>query len=392
MATVDRKSLPPVDPNSLEPSQEEKLRGYADIAKRSWHGLIDTIEQMHGAIASKPYDILVQLPVIGEPVALIRAGQEGATRLVYTLVRAGGSAALALTELAKPTIPGEKSEQHVRAALNGVFGDHLAKADNPLASTMQLVSLPGRNAGAPAQGEKLCLFVHGLALDESCWKVEADGVDFGEGLAERFGYVPLYLRYNSGLSLEANGNDFAALLDILVAEWQPKELLLIGHSMGGLLIRIALDLAHRTSQPWPERVRTAICLGSPQTGAPLERAGHVVTSILDAFDVTAPLGTLGNLRSQGIQDLRHGLGQLLDTNASPADLPHVAYRFLGGNLAGHPNHPFGHVIGDGLVPINSSTLPMAQGNVATRMIGNLNHMQLLRNEEVFEQISSWLQP
>ena len=61
--------------------------------------------------------------------------------------------------------------------------------------------------------------------------------DHGETVAATLGYTPLYLRYNSGLHISINGREFARQLEALLAAWpRPVErLVLLGHSMGGLL-------------------------------------------------------------------------------------------------------------------------------------------------------------
>src|SRR5208282_3568035 len=86
---------------------------------------------------------------------------------------------------------------------------------------------------------KLAVFAHGLAETEDSWQRGGDCVPYGQQLRAEFGFTPVYLRYNSGRHVSDNGKDLAGLLDALVAAWPVSvdELLLAGHSMGGLVIR-----------------------------------------------------------------------------------------------------------------------------------------------------------
>ena len=82
------------------------------------------------------------------------------------------------------------------------------------------------------------------------------------------GYTPLYLRYNTGLTVADNGQQLARQLQKLLAVYpQPvDELVLIGHSMGGLVARSACQQASAENLPWLNLTRMVICLGSPHQG------------------------------------------------------------------------------------------------------------------------------
>ena len=118
----------------------------------------------------------------------------------------------------------------------------------------------------------------------------------------------LYLRYNTGLPIEANARQFAALLgELLQAAPQLGELVLVGHGMGGLLARRALAIATETALEWAARTSMLICLGSPNQGAALAKLGAVASAALMATDVTRPLGRIADARSQGVKDPRKGM-------------------------------------------------------------------------------------
>ena len=136
----------------------------------------------------------------------------------------------------------------------------------------------------------------------------ADSEPDGLRLQAESGYTPVYLRTTPGGMCPENGHHLAGLLDDLVATWpeQVDELLLLGHSMGGLVIRSACHYG-REFAAWVDRVRHVFYLGTPHLGAPLARARRVrgLGSLRKAAE-TRPFVTLVNGSSPGIKDLRHG--------------------------------------------------------------------------------------
>src|SRR5213075_2020262 len=89
--------------------------------------------------------------------------------------------------------------------------------------------------GFPDATGKVLVLVHGLCMSDRQWLRR--GHDHGAALARDLGYTPVYLHYNSGRHVSENGRELAQLLDQLVSAWpvQIDELVLIGHSMGGLV-------------------------------------------------------------------------------------------------------------------------------------------------------------
>jgi hypothetical protein len=133
-----------------------------------------------------------------------------------------------------------------------------------------------------------------------------------------------------------------------------------------------------------------ICLGSPHRGAPLEKIGHQITKTLHRSPLTAPLGKIAAARSAGIKNLRYGLHRIARPGHDSPAVPGVALRFIGANLAKDPDHPLGHLLGDGLVTLHSATAPKLSGDVATVRLGGLHHMALLNEPRVYQQIRQWL--
>ena len=161
------------------------------------------------------------------------------------------------------------------------------------------------------------LLLHGLCMNDLQW--HRDGHDHGEALARDLGYTPVYLHYNSGLSVSTNGRILAQCMEHLYDAWPVpvQRLVMVGHSMGGLVARSAVQAAERSALAWPERLGDLVFLGTPHHGAPLERAGHWVDLVLGATPYAAPFARLGRVRSAGITDLRHG--NVLDADWAGAD-------------------------------------------------------------------------
>jgi pimeloyl-ACP methyl ester carboxylesterase len=380
--------------------------GVSSAARTAIQETAKRVEEMHGAIADQSFAVLAHIPLLSGPAQLVRLAHDSIARGVYAAVHHGTGVALeaaALIERQQAQASAEAAPGRlasgVRSALNSAFGDHLAASDNTLAIPMA-IHVDGRPvaldaaalaAAFPAAGERIGLFIHGLGCDEYTWECAqpaADGeCDFGRQLQADFAITPLYLRYNTGLPIERNGELLAALLEDLHAAWPQADstIVIIGHSMGGLVALAAIDQAVTAAMRWPAATRMLVCLGSPHLGSPLERLGHLAHSLMNQTAVTAPLGKIAGVRSQGIKDLRHGPGA-----PAMAHAPAIAYRFLGASLAGDADHPLAEWLGDGLVPLASATSHAIEGDVETATVGNLGHMALVTDTRVYGRIRDWL--
>ena len=294
------------------PPSSADLRGAVRLATDATAGLTDLVEAMHERIA--------RLPGLGGAAAPDGRAR-GISGLVYKTVRgvtrvAGGSID-ALLGLLAPALgdddPGPQREAVV-AALNGVLGDYLAASSNPLATPMAfrrdgrplVLESAALAARVPAAAGRLLVLLHGLCMSDLQW--QRGGHDHGAALARDLGFTPVYLHYNSGLHISINGRMLALQMEQLVAQWpRPVErLVIVAHSMGGLLARSALHHAAQAGQRGPQRLDDLVFLGTPHHGAPLERAGNWIDLVLGATPYAAPFARLGKVRSAGITDLRHG--------------------------------------------------------------------------------------
>ena len=293
------------------PSLLSDVRGASRLAIDLTLLVAELVETMHHNIA-RPTGIVGSAtlqPTIGITGFAYRSVR-GITRLV------GGSIDAALSPL-RPLLAREArwpGRDAFIAALNGVLGDHLFASNNPLAIPMQ-ICVDGRSleltpaqisASVPRPCECVVVMVHGLCMNDLQWNRESH--DHGRCLARDLGATALYLRYNSGRHVSTNGAELASLLEQLVAQWPIplREVVLVGHSMGGLLIRSACAIAQTKRFLWRRNLRALVMLGTPHHGASLERGGHGVDLLLAASPYTAAFTRLSRLRSAGITDMRHG--------------------------------------------------------------------------------------
>jgi hypothetical protein len=305
----------------------------------------------------------------------------------------------------------------VVAALNGVLGDYLAETDNPLAIPMQVrsdgrpveLSREGVAAAYPQAGRKIVVLMHGLCMNDLQWMRSTHC--HGAELARTLGYTPVYLHYNTGLHISLNGRALTAMLEALVAAWPAplEELAVVAHSMGGLVARSAHHYGTLAGDAWPSRLRKLVFLGTPHHGATLERAGHWLHRVAEKTPFSAPFARLGNIRSAGITDLRHG--SLLDDDwegrdrfahghdtRRPVPLPEGVRCFAVAATRGTSARDLrSRLLGDGLVPLPSAlghhedpqfdlAFPEAHRWVAY----GTGHFDLLDRPAVYERIRGWL--
>ena len=314
----------------------------------------------------------------------------------------------------RSTWPGRET---LLAALNGVLGDYMAASNNPLAVTMHLrrggIALPMEReplaAAIPQAGGKLLVLLHGLCMNDLQWKRK--GHDHGAALARDLAYTPVYLHYNTGLHVSTNGRAFAERLETLVQHWPVPltELVLIGHSMGGLVARSACHYGALANHEWRRRVDKAVFLGTPHHGAPLERGGNWVDILLSSNGYSAPLARLGKIRSAGITDLR--FGNLVDEDWNQRDrfvrsgdrriavpLPEgVACYAIAASTSKAARDLSERLIGDGIVPLASALGRHANPRLALSfdesrqwVAYGTNHFDLLSRKNVYAHIKGWL--
>jgi pimeloyl-ACP methyl ester carboxylesterase len=384
------------------------------------------VRDVHRAVSGRVFGIL---GLIGTPT---RVGHDAISTAVYRSVHyaigalpRGGGAALA--QLAPPdaaSLAESTGGSLGLGALNGALGDNLAQSHNDLA-----IDLTVRHRGldltpdrasierhVPAATGKLAVFLHGLCETDAAWHLlplsgrEAGRRSYGSRLRDERGYTPLYVRYNTGLHVSDNGSRLSDVLEELVAAWPTEvdEIVLVGHSMGGLVARSACAYGEAADHVWTDRVRHVFCLGSPHLGAPLEKAANLAGWALGRLPETQPFAQLVNARSAGIKDLRFGSCVEEDWRDCDPDefltdrcrevpfLASASYYFVGATVTRKADSPLGRLVGDLLVQF-----PSASGRSRRRRIpfeldnglhlGGVNHIQLLNHPAVYQQIEAWMQ-
>jgi pimeloyl-ACP methyl ester carboxylesterase len=404
------------------PAPTADLRGIARLT-------IDGIAGVVGLVEAMQYNVVSLPAMLARPK---RRPATGVTRLVYQSIHGAvefvGHALDGLLARLEPLLlarleplVGDRStwpgREALLAALNGVLGDYLQASSNPLAISMRLrrggAALPGErqplSAAIPQAGGKLLVLLHGLCMNDLQWKRK--GHDHGAALARDLAYTPVYLHYNSGLHVSTNGRALADLLETLVRIWPVPltELVLIGHSMGGLVARSACHYGALAGHGWLRRVDKLAFLGTPHHGAPLERGGNWVDMLLSSSPYSAPLARLGKIRSAGITDLR--FGNLVDEDWNkrgrfapsgdlriPVPLPRgVACYTIAATTGKTAGDLSDSLIGDGIVPLASalghhpdSRLALAFDESRQWVAYGVNHLDLLSQAKVYAQIRQWL--
>ncbi|WP_445116882.1 PGAP1-like alpha/beta domain-containing protein [Acinetobacter sp. WZC-1] len=297
--------------------------------------------------------------------------------------------------------------------LNGLLGDYLLSTHNPLALPAALYD----HYGSLQQGDlagRVVIFVHGLCMNHLDWSHRHHGGIGEKLLAQRDNNTMLYLHYNTGRRISANGHTFANILEDLVKH-NPRitSIDLIGHSMGGLVCRSALFYGKQNIYQWFHMTENLVCLGSPHHGAVLERLGFALQDKIGRFPIIKLISHIMNIRSNGILDLRYGsvrdddwehntarIGQL-DDNRKPAPLPsHINTYLVAGTLEfeNRQNRPL-EIMGDYLVSVKSALgehpnpryqLKLPESHKA--VFHGLNHLDIQYHASVAEQIVKWFYP
>ena len=399
------------------------LRGASRLAIDATLGLTDLVENLHRniSLAPAPLGQVSQRPTTGI-TGLVYRSIRGVTRLVGGSLDAllGQVGSLLGTPAGAAAQPAAPERETLLAALNGVLGDHLCATSNPLAITMNLrheghpltLDSTALAQSVPRARPHVLLMLHGLCMHPGQWV--RNGHDYGAALSTDIDATLLHLHYNTGLHVSDNGLQLADRLEKLQQAWPVplQEIVVVAHSMGGLVVRSALWQARQRGDRWTRLVKRIFFLGTPHHGAPLERGGHWLDQLLGASPYTAAFSRLGKLRSAGITDLRHG--SLLTEDWAGADrfahgrdtrrpvpLPDgvACYTVAGvlGPAGGGGADVRQRLLGDGLVPLASA---LGRHRQARRTLDfgpdrqwvgqGLGHLDLMGHADVLARLRAWL--
>ncbi|MEP7330256.1 MAG: alpha/beta fold hydrolase, partial [Betaproteobacteria bacterium] len=285
-----------------------------------------------------------------------------------------------------------------------VVGDYLDRGGNGLAIPMALVQ-DGQplalNAYAlctaqPVLTRKLVVLVHGWCCNEDVWHFAPTNATYATKLQQDAGFTPFAVRYNTGMPIAENGAAFDQHMTALVAAYPSAidSIVLIGHSMGGLVIRSACEHGAHAGASWLSLVRHVFYIGTPHDGAVLERfaQGATVALARTRNPVTRLVGRLLGVRSVGVKDLHDGGTAAVTPGVTALSwVPWLAtarHHRLVGTLTDNPQHPVSQALGDGLVRVPTPTpgdSPESNPGDVTVFAG-VHHMQLARDAAIYAAI------
>jgi pimeloyl-ACP methyl ester carboxylesterase len=369
--------------------------------------VIDTVSQVQRAALNRIRKVvtptvpasdavfdLVEMGIRSVAVAAKGIGWTGANVVAPVLATTTHPDATALTS-------SEKGSKWV-AGFGAAFGDHLHNSVHTRAlapgMTLRYQGDPGTvseiaAASAPVSGH-VCLFIHGLGLTEQHW-----GKDIVAAPATA-GATSVQVRYTTGIPITDNGDQFAKLIADLVKQWPTPvtRITIVGHSMGGLVGRRAIEILSQTDPPISDRIQDLVTLGSPHKGSAIEKGANLALIGLSYSSILAPLVALGNRRSAGVKDLRHGAIRptdwgdrhrdgVISDQTQTVSLPDTTdHHAVIATVHDNPNHITSWLVGDGAVRVGSAKPRVDASAKSTTLISATSHMRLLSHPRVAELI------
>ncbi|MEV4701781.1 hypothetical protein [Actinoplanes sp. NPDC049316] len=406
-------------------SGDAEIRAAGRMVGDALAGAVGVVRDTHRAIADRAF-------AAGGPAARpIRAVHGLISESVYATVLGAHAVVPRLIGVAvghgwrpeQAPLSGHRAGRIALGVINGLWGDTVSGRHPELATPMTIRSgaadvpptTEALRAAFPAASPRIALFVHGLCETEEYWSLAAErhhgtrSTTLGSRLERDLACTPVYVRYNSGLHVSDNGLALAALLEDLVAHWPVpvEQITLVGHSMGGLVIRSAGRQGTAAGHGWVPAVRHVVCLGTPHLGAPLARGVHTTAWLLARFPESRPIGRLLGGRSAGVHDLGYGAlveedWRDVDPEALPSDccteepvLPHADHYFIGATVTREHDNPLATVLGDLIVPYRSAVAAghprrLPPGSATGRHLGGLHHFDLLNHPAVHEELCALL--
>ena len=216
-----------------------------------------------------------------------------------------------------------RGKDRALSIVNGIIGDTFEKKKSSFAIQMEFFAEGKPPDGKPLlltktalakmnlpQTGKISILTHGNCASQTSWGFKGNpSKNYGLLLQKDAGFTPFFVRYNSGLHISTNGKRFSDLLEKLVRFYpvEVTDIVLIGHSMGGLIYRSACHYGEKEKKKWVKLTKKIFYLGSPHLGTHFEKFGKLTTTILSQIPnlTTKVLARLIDLRSDGIKDIRH---------------------------------------------------------------------------------------
>lgn len=402
-----------------------RVRGFGELVFDVVRGTVNLVERTHRDVARRSVKLYSPTEEVKAVAEQINEAHLAVASVVYGSIRVVNGGVRAATKLAAAAVPnalvadaaaGASRSAMVKnanwvvdqaqAAVNGWYGDvfdtqkHLLAMDMTLRNDGRAIALEASAIAAayPNATSKVCVLVHGLCSTEWVWEMQSEAhygdaeLCLGARMTQTFGYTALHVRYNSGRAIAENGEELAAFVSELVRNYPVAidDIVVIGHSMGGLVSKHAVHRAQVDRAPWLEKLKRVICVGSPHEGSALERFAEATERVFGVIPTaaTSVAAELLKTRSRGIRDLYHGRSSQ-DDMVPLAD--HVDYHYIGATLTADTEHFVSQFVGDILVAPHSSMESKREAHRVTRdILGGIDHVSLANHPLTWGVIQSYL--
>jgi pimeloyl-ACP methyl ester carboxylesterase len=399
---------------SKKTKKDSELQGISHLLVDATIGITDLVEDMHKQIVHPSF----------LPATLIQKLITTIAGITYQNIRWSalfiGKSLHKILEQLTPTIGQIKAsdkKEIILSVLNGVIGDYLEEKENPLKIEMQfryrlksiLLDRKSLKATYPNVNGKILLMLHGSCMNDIQWTRKEH--NHGNIIAKELNKTPIYLNYNSGRHISTNGKNLNDGLEELVKNWPVpiEELVIIAHSMGGLVARSALYYGEQEQKNWTKDLKKVVFLGTPHHGSHVERKGNYLDIILETIPYVKPFARLGKIRSAGVTDLRYG--NLVDEDWQGNDrferktdqrkhipLPkQIEFYSIAAVIGKKTTTISTKILGDTLVDVKSA---LGQHKIPDKsllfkkenswIVYENNHLDLLSNPKIMEKIKEWL--
>ena len=399
---------------SKKTKPDSELQGLTHLIMDTTIGVTDLVEETHRQVVYPPF-----LPSTTIQNLITKIAGFTFSNIRWSTKVIGNSVSKILKHLT-PAIVNIKSsdkKEVLLSVLNGVIGDYLEEKENPLKIDMQFryqskaiqIDSESLKETYPKINGKILLMIHGSCMNDIQWNHKNH--NHGEILSEELNKTPIYLNYNSGKHISTNGKELNKNLQKLIENWPVpvEEVVIIAHSMGGLLTRSALYYAGQNDNKWTKHLKKVAFLGTPHHGSHVERIGNYLDLILESVPYLKPFARLGKIRSAGVTDLRYG--NLVDEDWQHSgrferkgdqrkhiQLPNKIEFFAVAATTGKESaHASAQILGDSLVDIKSAlgqhkktakNLNFKEEN--TWIVYENNHLELLSNPKILDKLKTWL--
>lgn len=253
--------------------------------------------------------------------------------------------------------------------------------------------------GLPSLGARPAMIVHGLGSDIVSGRFD----DIADGLQQVGATVILGFEYDTLDSVSKNGSFLIEALNLLTDNDPGRQFSIVGHSMGTLVTRVALE----SGLPFDiaETGNRAVLVAGPHLGSEVAEAIRARPNLFQ--EVLQLLVLNGNMefrnsdgrraavdgQEQGFADLVPGNDFLTELNFEAANHhPQFEYRTVAGNNRGADYQAIARLLGvfedDGVVDVSSANAGVI-GPIAST-VGSGDHTTITTNPVAIQKILEYL--